>query len=286
MIEARTRPRSAPHARAIGWRALAIAAAMSCSGAGAARAEPAPARSGEPPVPAAPRQSATPPAQSTAAATETSRSAATNAAIASNAEPTAPKAVTAEAKACFQRAQAAYAVGDLALALKGFLCAFQSAPSPELHYNLARVYERMGETDESTRHYRAYLAQTSVTPREKKRIEARLQSLQALRERQRPPLTPAQPSADALSSEARVFYDRGVKLYRVKQFAAAQAAFNAALQMSNAPELHFNLAVVAERMNHPQEAIDHYRAYLAARNDAKDRDKIEERIGMLQTLPR
>ncbi len=273
MIEARTRrPRSASEAWGAGFRALAIAAAVSgSSGARLAGAEPPPR------------------------ATETSRNAATAGtarkagpttdAIASNAQPAGPRPVSAEAKACFQKAQAAYAVGDLASALKGFLCAFQAAPSPELHYNLARVYERMGEADESTRHYRAYLAQTPVKPREKRRIEARLQSLQELRERQRPPLTPAQPSADALGSEARVFYDRGVKLYRRKQYAAAQAAFNAALQMSNAPELHFNLAVVAERMNHAQAAIDHYRAYLAARGDAKDRDTIEERIGMLQSMP-
>jgi tetratricopeptide (TPR) repeat protein len=197
----------------------------------------------------------------------------------------APRPVSDEARACFQKAQAAYATGDLAAALAGFQCAFQAAPSPELNYNLARVYERMGDADESTRHYRAYLAQTPVTPRERKRIEVRLLALQELRERQRPPLEPTKPSVEAMSAEARSFYDRGVKLYRVKQYAAAQAAFNAALQMSNAPELHFNLAVVAERMNRMQEAVDHYRAYLASRSDAKDRDKIEERIATLQMLP-
>jgi hypothetical protein len=76
-----------------------------------------------------------------------------------------------------------------------------------------------------------------------------------------------------------------VKLYKTKQWVAAQAAFSAALQMSNAPELHFNLAVVAERMNRSQEAVDHYRAYLAARSDAKDQEKIEERITILQAMP-
>jgi tetratricopeptide (TPR) repeat protein len=196
----------------------------------------------------------------------------------------APHPISDTARACFQKAQEAYAVGDLTSALAGFLCAFQAAPSAELHYNLARVYERMGDAEESTRHYRAYLALSAVTPKEKKQIEARLQALQELRERQRPPLQPTKPDAAAMSAEARSFYDRGVKLYRAKQFSAAQAAFSAALQMSNAPELHFNLAVVAERMNRGQEAVDHYRAYLAARGDAKDRDQIEERIAMLQTM--
>jgi tetratricopeptide (TPR) repeat protein len=198
----------------------------------------------------------------------------------------APKPITEDARACFQRAQAAYATGDLFTALAGFQCAFQAAPSPELHYNLARVYERMGEAEESTRHYRAYLAQTQVTPREKKKIEARLQALQDLRDRQKPPPDATKPSAEAMSAEARSFYERGVKLYRAKQYPAAQAAFFAALQLSNAPELHFNLAVVAERMNRPSEAVDHYRAYLASRTDAKDREEIEERIGMLQSMGR
>lgn len=196
----------------------------------------------------------------------------------------ASRPVSEDARACFQKAQAAYAIGDLASALAGFLCAFRAAPSPELHYNLARVYERMGDAEESTRHYRAYLAQAEVTPKELKRIEVRLQALQDLSERQRPPLEPTKPSAAAMSTEARSFYDRGVKLFRMRQYAAALAAFSAALQMSNAPELHFNLAVVAERMNRAQEAADHYRAYLAARGDAKDRDRIEERIAMLQTM--
>lgn len=227
-------------------------------------------------------------ANTTAVDAATARETSINAALKPSAQapppPTAPRPVSDEARACFQQAQAAYATGDLASALVGFQCAFQAAPSPELHYNLARVYERMGEAEEGTRHYRAYLAETQVKPREKKRIEARIVALQELRERQRPSLEPTKPSLEAMSAEARSFYDRGVKLYRVKQYAAAQAAFNAALQMSNAPELHFNLAVVAERMNRMQEAVDHYRAYLASRSDAKDRERIEERIAMLQTL--
>jgi tetratricopeptide (TPR) repeat protein len=214
---------------------------------------------------------------------ETSTAAATNgtgATSATNAPPS--RRVTEEARACFQKAQAAYATGDLAGALAGFQCAYQAAPSPELHYNLARVYERMGEAEDSTRHYRAYLEQAETTPKEKKQIAARLQALQELRERQRPPLDFSKPTAEALGTEARAFYDRGVKLYRARQYQAALAAFSAALQMSNAPELHFNLGVVAERMNRPQEAIDHYRAYLTARSDAVDRERIEARIGELQ----
>jgi tetratricopeptide (TPR) repeat protein len=245
-------------------RMCLVAAALSCSvGLASARAEA--------------------PAAKPSASKDPARDAARKPVVAS-AQPQAAPRPSEGARACFQRAQAAYAIGDLRSALAGFLCAFQAAPSPELHYNLARVYERMGDAEESTRHYRAYMAQAEVTPKERKRIEARLQALQDLSERQRPPLEPTAPSATAMSSEARSFYERGVKLFRVKQYSAALAAFSAALQMSNAPELHFNLAVVAERMNRAQEAVDHYRAYLAVRSDARDRERIEERIAMLQTI--
>lgn len=257
---------------------VTVAAAISCGVyTSTAAAEPPAASANQ-----AATSAAKAPNAAGAATVETSVSAATKV----TQPAVAGKSISDEARACFQKAQAAYATGDLFSALAGFQCAFEAAPSPELHYNLARVYERMGEAEASTQHYRAYLAQSPVTPRERKRIEARLQALQDLRDRQRPPMEATKPNAEAMSAEARQFYDRGVKLYRVKQYPAAQAAFNAALQLSNAPELHFNLAVVAERMNHPSEAVDHYRAYLASRTDAKDRVEIEERIGMLQSMGR
>jgi len=202
------------------------------------------------------------------------------------AQPVVRAKATAEARTCFQRAQTAYVAGDLANALEGFLCAYRAAPSPELHFNLGRVYERMGEADEGIRHYQAYLDNSNtaqISPRERKQIEARLQGLRELRERQRAPLQEAKLTADALSAEARIFYDRGVKLYRSRDYSAALAAFSAALQMSSAPELHFNLAVVSERLNRTREAVDHYRAYLAARPRAADRELVVERIELLQT---
>jgi tetratricopeptide (TPR) repeat protein len=200
------------------------------------------------------------------------------------AKPAPAKSVEAssEARECFRSAQAAYVAGDLSKALAGFQCAYQAAPSPELHFNLARVYERMGEAEESIEHYRAYLTASEVTPKERKQIEARMKALAELQQRQRAPIEQAKPTAEALSAEARVFYDRGVKLYRGQQYQAALAAFSAALQMSSAPELHFNLAVVSERLGRGQDAVNHYRAYLATRSDAEDREQVQARITALQ----
>lgn len=285
----RSRTRST---RTFGWwvvmtmRRSSLAAGL-CTLAAVSGAWPSDLARADPPAsnPGAVATAAVPPASAKNPAAKSPAPASSAAPSSAPANPVtkAPAAAVSDAaKACFQKAQSAYAAGDLASALAGFKCAYDAAPSAELDYNIARVYERMGDAEESTRHYRAYLAKADVTPKELKRIQAKLQALKELRERQHPPLTPAQPSAAAMSAEARVFYDRGVKLYRTKQYPAALAAFSAALQMSNAPELHFNLAVVAERLDRTQEAIDHYRAYLAARPDARDRDQIEARIDELQ----
>lgn len=260
-----------------GW--LAIVAAFSCSTAALAQAPHFTNTAKEPAATTRPKGAN---AGSPVKAPEPAPDRATPAPT----QPVVRVKATAEARTCFQRAQTAYVAGDLAKALEGFLCAYRAAPSPELHFNLGRVYERMGEAEEGIRHYQAYLDNSNasqISPREKKQIEARLQGLRELRERQRAPLQEAKPTAEALSAEARVFYDRGVKLYRARDYSGALAAFSAALQMSSAPELHFNLAVVSERLNRTREAVDHYRAYLAARPRAADRELVVERIELLQT---
>jgi len=208
------------------------------------------------------------------------------------AEPAQPIAASSasgqldEARACFRAAQAAYAAGELAAALEGFRCAHRLAPSSELHWNLARVYERMGDADQGIEHYRAFLESAKVAPRERRQVEARIAALGELRTRRLASQTAPMPTPDALSAEARTFYERAVKLFGLRQYQAALAAFTAALQMSGAPELHFNLAVTSERLGRLRDARDHYRAYLGARGDAVDRAAIEARIGALHEGPR
>lgn len=190
------------------------------------------------------------------------------------------------ARACFRSAQAAYAAADLAAALEGFQCAHRLAPSPELHWNLARVYERMGEADQGILHYRAFLDSAKVARRERRQVEARIAALVELRSRRIASHTVPMPTPDALSAEARTFYERAVKLFGLRQYQAALAAFTAALRMSGAPELHFNLAVTSERLGRLRDARDHFRAYLDARGDAVDRAAIEARIRALHEGPR
>jgi tetratricopeptide (TPR) repeat protein len=192
-------------------------------------------------------------------------------------------AAHANAQQCFERAQADYAAGRLAEARRGLHCAYAQMPaSAELVWNLARVSERMGDVDEGLRYFREYLTLAQPTEAERKRIEAKIAALIRLGERQAVALKPGPDVSKALSNEARTFFDRGAKLYRGGHYQAAAAAFTAALQLSAAPELHYNLGVTAERLQQIEDACDHYRSYLEAWPEAPDRARVQAHISALR----
>ena len=188
-----------------------------------------------------------------------------------------------EARTRFEQGLAAYRKGELKQALADFARASELAPSPELEFNLARVYERMGEAEPAIRHYRSYLASGAVPERERVQIEARIRDLTALLQRQQAQVKAPPPSSDALTAEARAFFDRGLTLFRKRQYAAALVAFSAARQFAALPELAYNLALTSERLGNSAEAVDHYRAYLRESKAAKDADRVQARIKALLT---
>jgi tetratricopeptide (TPR) repeat protein len=199
---------------------------------------------------------------------------------AAKSEPNADQA--AGAKQCFQRAEADYFAGRLAEARRGFECAYVQLPSAELAWNLARVNERMGDVEEGLRYFREYLELAQPPREERKRVEKRIAALVKLGERQGGALKPGRDVNRAMGHEARTFFNRGTKLYRGGHYPAAAAAFTAALQLSAAPELHYNLGVTAERMLQLEDACDHYKAYLEAWPEAPDRGRVQAHIGVLR----
>jgi tetratricopeptide (TPR) repeat protein len=193
-----------------------------------------------------------------------------------------PSAV-AKARGHFERGNAAYEAGRLKEAASEFAQARELAPSPELEFNLARVYERMGEAEAAIRHYRAYLSGAAVAPGERRQIEERIGALQALLSRQQAQVKAPPPSSDALTAEARAFFERGLALFRRKQYAAALEAFAAARRFVPLPELAYNLALTSERLGRSEEAIDHYRTYLREARRPEDEESIRTRIKALQS---
>ncbi|MGD8861575.1 MAG: tetratricopeptide repeat protein [Myxococcales bacterium] len=193
-----------------------------------------------------------------------------------------PDAATlAQARRRFERGLAFYREGKLGAARDELEAARALAPSRELTFNLARVNERMGDAERALSLYARYLRGVS-SERERTEIAERMEQLRALRERQRAQTTRAPARSQALTGEARVFFERGQKLYRRGRLREALDAFTAARGFARFPELSYNLALVSERLGETRDAIDHYRAYLREAPDAADAQQVRERIRTLQ----
>lgn len=186
------------------------------------------------------------------------------------------------AKTLFRDAQVDYEAGRIHDAVKKMQEAHKLAPSRELAFNLGRMYERLGDARNGVRFFRLYLEGRDIAAPERADIERRIQVLRGLEQRQRDQIFRAPPSTDELTAESRSFFERGVAMFRRRQYAAAMQAFVAAQSFAPFPELLYNMAVTAERLSEPRDAIDYYREYLRLRRDAPDRIMVEEKIRTLR----
>lgn len=180
-----------------------------------------------------------------------------------------------------------YGAGRLDEALDHFLRAWRIAPNPEMAYNIARTYERMGDPTHGIQFYRHYLSRAAPDASERTAVEARIVELQAVAERQRNQIVQVPPSNDELSREARTFFQRGVVMYRRRNYQAAMAAFTAAYNFARLPEVVYNLAVTAERLERRQDAIDYFREYQRSLpRDSPERAMIRRRVEQLRSQVR
>lgn len=175
-----------------------------------------------------------------------------------------------------------YQAGRLDEALQRFLEAWRIVPGPELAYNVARTYERMGDAQRGIEFYNHYLRQAPEGP-ERQDVERRIRELEAIARRQRDQIIALPPSQDELTQEARTFFERGVAMYRRRRYDAALAAFTAAYNFARLPEVVYNLAVTAERLGRTQDAIDYFREYARSLpRDSAERPMIDRRVEQLR----
>jgi len=186
------------------------------------------------------------------------------------------------ARALFVEGQRDYDAGRFAQAAEKMRAAYELTHSPELAFNVARVYERMSAYTEAIRFYRVYLREGQATEREREAVRRRIQAMDEARTRQEAQVFTAPPSTDALTAEARTFFLRGVALFQREEYEAAMLAFTAAHQFAPLPEVLYNMAVTAERLGSRRDAIDYYREYLRLRPDAADRGHVEGEIARLR----
>lgn len=188
----------------------------------------------------------------------------------------------ARARALFTEGQAAYDAGRFQEAVTKMREAYDITSSPELAFNVARVYERMSEYQEAIRYFRIYLRQGSPDAEVRADVEQRITALREAERRSRDHVFTAPPSDDELTREARAFFTRGVAMFRRGEYEAAMQAFTAAHRFAPLPEVLYNMAVVAERLGAPRDAIDYYREYLRLRPTAPDRGFVEREIERLR----
>lgn len=186
------------------------------------------------------------------------------------------------ARALFAEGQKAYAEGRFSDAVAKMSAAYRLTRSPDLAFNLGRVYERMSEYDQAIRFFRIYLRRGSPTPEERANVGGRITRLQEAKRRQRAQVFTAPPAQDELTEEARTFFLRGVAMFRRRQYEAAMHAFIAAHRYAPLPEVLYNMAVTAERLDQKRDAADYYREYLRLRPDAPDRGHVERQMATLR----
>ena len=196
------------------------------------------------------------------------------------AQEAAPRADIERARALFLEAEQAYAEGRFAEAAATLLEAYELTQSPALAFNLARTYERMSEYDSALRYLRIY-QRGALSDEERADAEARVARIEEAKRRQRAQVFTEVPAQDALTAEARVFFERGVQMFRRRHYEAALSAFTAAHRFAALPEVLYNLAVTAERLEQRRDAADYYREYLRLRPEAADRGAVEAKIAQL-----
>ncbi|MBP7681711.1 MAG: tetratricopeptide repeat protein [Deltaproteobacteria bacterium] len=188
----------------------------------------------------------------------------------------------ARARTLFTEGQAAYDAGRFQEAVTKMREAYDITHSAELAFNVARVYERMSEYADAVRYFRIYLREGQPDAEVRADVEARIEALRAAERRSRDQVFTAPPSDDELTREARTFFTRGVAMFRRGEYEAAMQAFTAANSFAPLPEVHYNMAVVSERLGARRDAIDYYREYLRLRPNAPDRGFVEREIERLR----
>jgi tetratricopeptide (TPR) repeat protein len=186
----------------------------------------------------------------------------------SSAKPSAKQ--LARAKRLFEQGLSSYEKGDFTAAAKFLLKAHAITPSPELAYNLGRIYERMDDAARAVPLLRGYLQSGKVSKDEAADLERRIAALEARAAKALAPLSPRTPSERVLQGQARSLFEHGIGAFRNQDFEAARSAFASAHDLTPLPELAWNLALACERLGRTRDAADHFTTYLALQGQKVD----------------
>ncbi len=89
-------------------------------------------------------------------------------------------------------------------------------------------------------------------------------------------------SRDAQIAQAKKEFASGTRTYQNGEFEAALAHFRRAYELTQSPDLLYNIATVSDRMRHDEEALEAYEGYIEARPNSPDREHVRGRIKALK----
>ncbi|MBW2276191.1 MAG: hypothetical protein JRF63_01795 [Deltaproteobacteria bacterium] len=104
----------------------------------------------------------------------------------------------------------------------------------------------------------------------------------ALSTAQDKPASEAEKPKEVDLEQAKVKYEEGKGHYEAKKYEEALAAFTEAYNLSNKPDLLFNLGVCSEKLEQDKKAIAYYELYLEETPGAPDRDDVTARLEALK----
>lgn len=86
---------------------------------------------------------------------------------------------------------------------------------------------------------------------------------------------------DGALDRARAYFAAGMAYFEEGEYEQAIPQFERALEITDAPEIHYNLYVAHERLGHLDEAAGHLRSYLTVAS-AAERGQLERRLEALE----
>ncbi len=197
----------------------------------------------------------------------------------------------ARARGFFEQGMAAYQANDFGRAAQLLTRADDVLPSAELAFNIAYCYQRMSEPARAIRYYERFLSTGTPSDAVRADVTARIAAMQALVARQRDLTMTLPPTTDAVAQDAALLFDSGRQMFQRRRYPAAFQAFSAAAAAFQAlgqevPELVYNLAVTAERMNQLDDAADYYDEYLRLRPNDPDATRLRALVVRLRSRER
>lgn len=89
-------------------------------------------------------------------------------------------------------------------------------------------------------------------------------------------------SRDARIAEAKKAFAVGTRSYANGEFETALSSFRRAYELTDSPDLLYNIATVSDRMRRDEDALEAYEGYLEARPTSADREHVASRIDVLR----